>query len=155
MKSVNREAGEFLAPQIYVSGSRGVVNPALEFTDRLVQRIHQLNGIIATSTSYGVEQHVMRACRRIGARHRCYTLDQCSRDSALVVAPDPDLSLALNLLRKDEIIIRESQFCVFIWNGRSPGTESRIAFAQNVGRPGLCFVFPSTNEETWRFKWGW
>lgn len=130
---------------ILIAGSREATPEILQFARRAVQRAQQKGyTILVGDNPQGVDRAVVRECNRLrvpvivagvapfprngGCRHGQYV-----RVTSELYRASQGRTLNRYTVR-DRWMVDQAQICLFIWNGKSPGTKAGHVYAVQRGK---------------------
>lgn len=134
---------------ILIAGSRQIAEAGLAYARRVVQRAHQLGyRIVVGDHPLGVDRAVVEECSRLGVETLVVGLAPrprnggCPHGRYRQMACPPGQTAAARYRERDRRMTDMADQGVFVWNGRSPGTQAGYDYMRASGKPAHLVTFP-------------
>ena len=141
-----------VSTHVLIAGSRDASAEMLDYARRVVRRAHQLGWtIVVGDNPQGVDMAVVQECRRLKAKVIVAGIANfprnygCRHGEYVKVERELYRGASGNLLSgytvRDRWMIDNTQRCLFIWNGDSPGTKAGYEYAVQRGKDAHLITF--------------
>lgn len=122
--------------RLLITGSRDATPDMLDYARRCVERAKERGWEIVVGDAAGVDAAVIEACCKLGVTYQVYGITPDPRNGPKGFYTRVD---ATSYLTRDEVMVRRSDRCIAIWNGRSRGTLYTFNYARKL-YPDSCHL---------------